>query len=154
MSSLLFEKVKPRDRTSYRHVSNKPVSPLSCQSTLSLGREPWVLCRLDKHNVGHESLTNIHHRRMVTGFGGNDWAVNFGVKEEWQAKMEALTSVGKGEKKYLAIIFDGKVLAAPILNSVLSNSAQISGSYTEDEARALAAILKAGTLERAPVLVK
>ena len=114
--------------------------------------QPWVLCRLDKHGITNDSLENVAHRRDIQGLGSG-WMVTFNVKKESQAKMKALTSVRKGEDTFLAIILDGRVVQAPALRSTLVDSGQISGSYTEAEARALAAILKAGALKQAPVLV-
>ncbi|MBF0321140.1 MAG: protein translocase subunit SecD [Nitrospirae bacterium] len=58
---------------------------------------------------------------------------------------------GKHVKKRLAIILDGNVYSAPVIQEKISGgSAQISGSYTMDEAKDLAIVLRAGSLP-APV---
>jgi preprotein translocase subunit SecD len=46
----------------------------------------------------------------------------------------------------LAIVVDGLVQSAPILQTRISGPAQISGSFTEQSARALAAALSSGPL--------
>ncbi|MBF0519102.1 MAG: protein translocase subunit SecD [Nitrospirae bacterium] len=58
---------------------------------------------------------------------------------------------GKYVKKRLAIILDGNVYSAPVIQEKISGgSAQISGSYSMDEAKDLAIVLRAGALP-APV---
>ena len=58
---------------------------------------------------------------------------------------------GKYVKKRLAIILDGNVYSAPVIQErIAGGSAQITGSFSMDEARDLAIVLKAGALP-APV---
>lgn len=54
-------------------------------------------------------------------------------------------------KKQLAIVLDGNVYSAPVINEVIAGGrAQITGSFTMEEARDLAIVLRAGALP-APV---
>jgi SecD/SecF fusion protein len=47
----------------------------------------------------------------------------------------------------IAIILDGEIISAPVVNDVILNgSAEITGSFTEDEAVTLAQLIKAGSL--------
>jgi len=56
-------------------------------------------------------------------------------------------------KKRLAIVLDGKCYSAPVIQSTIAGGkAQITGSFTQDEARDLAIVLRAGALP-APVTV-
>ncbi len=56
-------------------------------------------------------------------------------------------------KKRLAIVLDGKVYSAPVIQDKISGGkAQITGRFTQDEARDLAIVLRAGALP-APVNV-
>ncbi|MBF0318048.1 MAG: protein translocase subunit SecD [Nitrospirae bacterium] len=58
---------------------------------------------------------------------------------------------GKYVKKRLAIILDGNIYSAPVIQEKISGgSAQISGSFSMDEAKDLAIVLRAGSLP-APV---
>ncbi|MEO5356575.1 MAG: protein translocase subunit SecD [Nitrospirae bacterium YQR-1] len=58
---------------------------------------------------------------------------------------------GKYVKKRLAIILDGNVYSAPVIQEKISGgNAQISGSYSMEEAKDLAIVLRAGALP-APV---
>jgi hypothetical protein len=112
--------------------------------------QPWVLCALDGYNLTGEHLLNVFHAREPGGLGSG-WAVYFKVEEAAQERMAKLTSYA--EDKYLAIIVDGKVHSAPLLRSALTDSGQITGGYTEETARTLAAVLKAGALKHPPELV-
>jgi len=112
--------------------------------------QPWVLCALDNHNVTGEHLYNVFHARDQGGLG-EGWAIHFKIKKVAVERMSKLTSYE--EDKYMAIIVNGRVHAAPILRSALSDSGQITGGYTEETARLLAAVLQAGSLEHKPELV-
>ncbi|MHC4934421.1 MAG: SecDF P1 head subdomain-containing protein [Planctomycetota bacterium] len=46
----------------------------------------------------------------------------------------------------MAIVLDDQVHAAPVLQSTLTGTGQISGGYTEEEARNLAALLGSESL--------
>jgi len=113
--------------------------------------EPWVLCELDPHEITGESLRMVNHR-LEERLGGGGWAVTFGVKPDWQSSMRALTSLEKGTR-HMAIILNDQVDSAPFLKSSLSDSGEISGSFTREEARQLAAVLQAGALREKPELI-
>jgi hypothetical protein len=112
--------------------------------------QPWILCALDPYNITGNHLHNVHHARDQGGLG-TGWAVYFQVQKLAQGLMARLTSWE--EDKHMAIIVNGEVHSAPILQSTLSDSGQITGRYTEETAKMLAAILQAGPLEHAPELV-
>jgi len=58
---------------------------------------------------------------------------------------------GRNVKKRLAIVLDGNVYSAPVIQEKIGGgSAQITGSFTMDEAKDLAIVLRAGSLP-APV---
>ncbi len=57
---------------------------------------------------------------------------------------------GRHIKRRLAIILDGKVISAPVIQSRISGNGQISGRFTWEDARNLALVLRAGALP-APV---
>jgi hypothetical protein len=113
---------------------------------------PWVLCALDSFNIAGEDLRDVHAARETGGLG-TGWAVYFKVKKAAQERLAKLTSFEEEEDKYMAIIVNGEVHAAPFLQSALSDSGQITGAYTEETAKMLAAILQAGSLETEPELV-
>ena len=101
------------------------------------GKHPYVLCKLDDCNVTGASLSSVSAQRDV-GSIGEDWVVVFDVREEHRASMRRLTAE---EGTFLAIIMDGEVDSAPVLQSSLSDSGRISGGFTETKAKALANLL-------------
>ena len=52
----------------------------------------------------------------------------------------------KNFRKRFAIVLDGEVISAPAFQAVISDSAQITGSFTVKEANDLALLLRAGSL--------
>ncbi len=57
------------------------------------------------------------------------------------------TSPITGQQKQFAIVLDGQVISAPVVNGVIPNGqAQISGDFTQQEAQTLANSLKYGAL--------
>ena len=113
------------------------------------GKEPWVLCELDQFDITGNSLSNANHNRNIDGMGG-DWLVVFNVDKKHRSNMLGLT---EETGSYMAIILNEEVDSAPVLNSSLSDTGQISGGFTEKKARALAAVLKAGALKQKPELI-
>ena len=71
-------------------------------------------------------------------------AVSFRLKREGAKKFEKVTREHKGEK--LAIILDGIVQSAPVINDVIYDSGIIEGHFTYDDANDLALKLRSGSL--------
>jgi len=112
---------------------------------------PWVLCRLDKHNVIGDDLQNIRaHPRMQSGQFVGDWVVSFEVTKNRQTAMAGLTAT---QHDNMAVILNGQVETAPDLQSTLSQSGQIYGGFSEKQSRSLAAVLQAGALTETPSLI-
>jgi preprotein translocase subunit SecD len=83
-----------------------------------------------------------------TGAGG--WQVDLKMTTEGAKKFADSTtklSALESPNDQFAIVLDGVVISAPSVNeAILGGSAVISGSFTADEARALAQVLKYGAL--------
>jgi preprotein translocase subunit SecD len=78
---------------------------------------------------------------------------NVAIKFNSQGAKEFERITGENVKKRLAIILDGVVHSAPVIQERISGGrAQITGSFTMDEARDLAIVLRAGALP-APVKI-
>jgi protein-export membrane protein SecD len=83
-------------------------------------------------------------RRSPTGLGTNI-VVSLEFDSIGARKFAKLTGENIGKK--LAIILDGKVKSAPVINTRIPNGqAIIEGRFTLEEARDLAVVLRAGTL--------
>jgi SecD/SecF fusion protein len=89
-----------------------------------------------------------------TGQGNDDKGrpcINFSFDSEGANRFYELTSKNapkdkSGFKRYLAIVFDGKVDSAPTLNSTIRSHGQISGEFTQQEIIDRLDILRAGAL--------
>lgn len=80
-----------------------------------------------------------------TSSGGlNSWYIAFEIQPEFQQQFGAFTGALVGEP--MALVLDGEVLSAPIVQSQLSDSGIITGDFTEEEARTLALQLRSGAL--------
>lgn len=82
--------------------------------------------------------------------GGGGWQVELQMTSEGAKKFaDSTTKLAALESPndQFAIVLDGVVISAPSVNeAIIGGSAVISGSFTADEARALAQVLKYGAL--------
>jgi len=93
---------------------------------------------------------DLENARVVM-MGENGYPeVAFSFNAEGSKKFGKLTGANIG--KQLAIVLDNTVQTAPVINSRITQNGVITGTFTPEEARALAIVLKAGALP-APVKV-
>lgn len=92
---------------------------------------------------------DLEDARVSTGEYGYP-AVSFQLNGEGAKKFGNLTSANM--KKDLAIILDNTVQSHPTIQARITNSGQITGRFTMEEARQLAIVLRAGALP-APVKI-
>jgi len=71
-------------------------------------------------------------------------AVSFNLTVDGAARFGRVTEDNIG--KQLAIVLDGKVQSAPRINGRITDSGQITGSFTHEQANDLALILRSGAL--------
>ncbi len=80
-----------------------------------------------------------------TGATPNTWLINFAFAG--QAASDFATWTGQHVNDYFAIVLDGKVESAPFVQSQLTGGkGEISGTFTQAEAKDLATILSYGAL--------
>jgi len=102
-------------------------------------------------------LTNQPYQTVMTGAGladaiaqpsgtgiGNQWAVAFTLNDEGNDIFANYTGTNIGQP--MAIVLDGEVLSAPVINSRISGQGTITGNFTKAEADALAIQLRYGAL--------
>ncbi len=100
----------------------------------------------------HATVTgaDLENARVVM-MGENGYPeVSFSFNAEGSRKFGQLTGANIG--KQLAIVLDNTVQSAPVVQSRITKDGRISGTFTPEEARSLAIVLKAGALP-APVKV-
>jgi len=100
--------------------------------------QPFVLCRNDSYNITNASIASAS-----AGGQSDYWTIVFRVKKAHQENMAKLT---QAQGSHLAIILDGKIHSAPILRDRLRATGQISGNFTEEEAKTLAVLLQTDPL--------
>jgi preprotein translocase subunit SecD len=103
---------------------------------------------------GHQGYYLVSKVASITGKdlrtvrrGTDEWnnpAVSFTLTPDGARRFEKVT--GENVGKQLAIILDGKLQSAPVINSRISDSGIIQGRFTPEEADDLVVILKAGAL--------
>ncbi|HEV8397007.1 MAG TPA: protein translocase subunit SecD [Vicinamibacterales bacterium] len=71
-------------------------------------------------------------------------AVGFSLNSDGARKFGAATEANIG--KQLAIVLDGRVHSAPVIQSRISDEGRISGSFTQQEAQDLSLTLRSGAL--------
>jgi preprotein translocase subunit SecD len=99
-----------------------------------------VLLKTNVHMTGER----IKDARPSQGQYG-DIVVSFQLDGEGGRVFGELTGANKGKR--LAIVLDGKVMSSPNINEKIGGgSGQITGSFSHDEAKDLALILRSGSL--------
>jgi len=85
----------------------------------------------------------IGSRDIKTAFTYRDqdrWPINIRLTEEGAKKFGELTEKAVGER--LAILLDGKLVTTPVINEpILGGTLQITGNFTEKEARELVKLI-------------
>lgn len=112
------------------------------------GREP-LLVSVDASLTG-ETIVNAKTEFSQRGFG--EPYVSLALNSKGAEVFSKVTAANVGKR--LAIVLDGKVVSAPVIREAIpSGQAQISGTFSVNEANDLAIVLRAGALP-APVLVE
>jgi SecD/SecF fusion protein len=95
-------------------------------------------------------VTGDYLRQSTAGVDeGGRPAVHFSFNGQGARLFERLTGDNvptEGFKRHLAIILDDELQSAPTINSVISDSGQISGSFKQSEVEELVRVLNAGAL--------
>lgn len=108
-------------------------------------KRQWVVNR--RVIVGGDTLTDAQPSFDQTGRA----VVSFKFDSVGARRFGDATKTGVG--KLFAIVLDGKVISAPVINEpILGGSGQISGNFTVESAQNLALLLRAGALP-APLTV-
>ncbi|QDU30771.1 bifunctional preprotein translocase subunit SecD/SecF [Anatilimnocola aggregata] len=85
---------------------------------------------------------------------GGGWCIRFNMKPDGAWKMRHLTNenkpVGNTTRK-LGIVWDNKLVSAPNIQSVISDSGQITGRFTQREVKEKVELLRSGSM---PVVLK
>lgn len=112
------------------------------------GREPLLVAK--EASLTGDLIVNAKTDFSSRGFG--EPYVSLALNSKGSELFYAITQSNVGKR--LAIVLDGKVQSAPVIREPIpSGQAQISGSFSVQEANDLAIVLRAGALP-APVIVE
>ncbi|HXH78472.1 protein translocase subunit SecD [Nocardioides sp.] len=76
-----------------------------------------------------------------------EWGVNLDFNRGGTEEFSEISQALVGTEKQFAVVLDGQVISAPTMNGLINDgNAQITGQFTEAEARSLATSLKYGAL--------
>jgi preprotein translocase subunit SecD len=100
---------------------------------------------LSKALIEGTELKNASYGTPPNSVGG--WAVDLAFKSKARNTFADVTKKLAGTGRTFAIVLDGKVLSFPqVTTPILDGNAQITGSFTQSEARSLSNSLKYGAL--------
>ena len=151
----LYKQYEAKDCTAARNEdadSADPTKPMVACSTD--GQEKYILGPVE---LSGSDISTASHSQETSGQGVTTgrWAVNIQFNDEAREKFQNITSRlnairaqnAHDPRARFAILLDGKVLSSPVSQAVISDGKpQITGNFTEQEAKALADQLKYGAL--------
>ena len=131
-------------------------SPILAGGGLDDETQNLITCQEDgsyKYVLAPASLSGTDIQNAVAGLptqGAGGWQVDLTMTTDGAKKFADTTTqlaAQQSPQNQFAIVLDGLVVSAPVVNEpILGGSATISGSFTAEEAKALAQVLKYGAL--------
>ena len=128
----------------------------ACQGDAQDGNEVWYPDKQGNAvHLGPVTITggNITNARAALSGGSQsvaEWSVNFELDGEGTTKFADATRLAVNQpppQNQIAIAVDRTIISNPVVNSpITAGQGQITGSFTEQEAKDLASILNAGSL--------
>lgn len=115
-----------------------PGSPDSASSS-STSAQVWYLL----NQVAAVTGRDLTGAQPSTGRNGQP-SVNFTLSRDGAARFGEVTSKNIG--KQLAIVLDNRVVSAPVIQSQITDSGEITGSFTPQQTSDLALMLRSGAL--------
>lgn len=151
----LYKQYEAKDCTAARSEDTDSADPTKPMVACSAdGKEKYILGPVE---LNGSDIATASHTQETSGQGVTTgrWAVtiqfNDAAREKFQnitSRLNAIRAQNSSDARArFAIMLDGKVLSAPISQAVISDGKpQITGNFTEQEAKALADQLKYGAL--------
>jgi preprotein translocase subunit SecD len=114
--------------------------------------EDWMVVRDiesgEKEVLVLVSLDDVMGHELKSAIQGRDESLRpcimGSLNAEGSRKMQLLTEGNL--RRRLGIIWDGRLLSAPVVQSAITTHLQITGQFSEDEVQQIVAVLKSGTL--------
>ncbi|MEV5431392.1 protein translocase subunit SecD [Streptomyces sp. NPDC052701] len=120
------------------------------EATVACGQDPQK--QWQKYLLGPAEVdgTDIDEAEAVFDTqSASGWKVTLGFTSKGSKKFASITgklAQNQSPQNEFAIVLDGNVVSNPYVTQALSGTAEISGSFTQDEAKNLANVLSYGSL--------
>lgn len=101
------------------------------------------------YRLGNAEVVGSDVQKAAASFDSttSSWTVLLTMTSEGREKWAAVTTRLAAEQKQLAIVLDQLVESAPVVNQAITDGkAQITGQFSEQEAKDLALVLRTGSL--------
>jgi preprotein translocase subunit SecD len=128
-----------RDEALTKHGGILPLNTKLVPTALRGGQQEWYL--VSRSAVVHG--TDIRDASAAQG-ELNRWETNFVLTQDAARKFGTYTQANIGNRA--AIVVDGVVISAPVIQSKISDTGRITGASSQEEAADLALNLRAGSL--------
>lgn len=109
-------------------------------TVLETGATAWY----QVNRVASITGRDLRNARQGIDFQTNTPNVEFSLHADGASRMRDFTSASVGRQ--MAIVLDGEVVSAPVIQSAIYDQGQITGNFTVQEALDLALVLRAGAL--------
>jgi preprotein translocase subunit SecD len=128
-----------REEAFTKHGGILPLNTKLVPTPLRGGQQEWYL-------VSRSAIVRGTDIRDATAGQGenNRWETNFVLTQEAAKRFETYTGNNIGNRA--AIVVDGVVISAPVIQSKISDTGRIMGASSQEEAADLALNLRAGSL--------
>ena len=137
--------VTPRDLPEEQVADEEVVYP---EANVPQDQDP-LLYRLSPILLTGDDLTRAQAQFLdpaTAGTAESGWRVTFAFGGEGARTLEEVTERLSQEQKQMAVVLDRAVESAPTVQSALPGNGEITGDFTEQEARDLAVVLQSGAL--------
>jgi len=126
------------------NTTNNPEAIAKAQSGIESGKiDPSAIQYPDQ--VFTTAMTgNVLSGATATQNQFNQWTINFSLTSEGSSQFLDYTRSHINQS--MAIVLDGRVLSAPTINAAISDSGEITGQFTREEAESLAIQMRYGAL--------
>lgn len=127
-----------------RAQANCSFDVLKAKEVVFLSKDGQTKYKLGPQKLSGDAISSATALNDTTGQNGGGWYLSFKLTPDGTKIFSQVTK--DLINKQLAIVVDQEVLSAPTVQGQIVGSGQITGSFTETEAKDLATALNAGSL--------
>lgn len=127
------------------NTTNRPTAAAELEAAMMAGTASLTAFPAFTETVFRTVMTgDVLRSAVATQDQFNQWQINFELTPAGSEQFFNYTRENIGRQ--MAIVLDGRVLSAPVINAAISDSGVITGQFTGDEAESLAVQMRYGAL--------